>query len=109
MRQGRQGKPGPAGGGAVAFAALLISTWGCGQEAAGEDYPPEVVERFVAACRGADTLNEERAAFCRCVIGKLETRIAFERFADWDRRTTAGEGVPELQAEMRKAGEECRA
>lgn len=77
-----------------------------GNEAEG-GYPPEVISRFIATCLGNDPFNSEREAYCRCTIAVLQSRVSYQRFADWDRRVGAGESVPELEAELDAVRAEC--
>lgn len=70
--------------------ALLALAAACGCEPANE-YPAEVVENFVAACR---TRTDERA--CRCAIDELRDRFPWERFQALERRMADGEMPDEI-------------
>jgi hypothetical protein len=87
--------------------ALIFSAAACGEAAAG-GYPRETIEGYLAACQGNEPLNADREAYCRCTIGALQKDVPFQRFADWERRTKAGEAIPELQEELKKINEECK-
>ena len=75
--------------------------WGAGS------YPRETVEAFIASCQGNQPLNADQEAYCRCMIGVLQSRVTYPRFAEWERRVTAGERVPELDQEAQAASKEC--
>jgi hypothetical protein len=90
----------------VAF-ALIFGVAAAGEAAAGP-YPRETIDGFLAACQGNEPLNADREAYCRCTIGVLQKDVPFQRFAEWERRTKAGETIPELQEELKKVGEECK-
>ena len=70
-------------------------------------YPRETVEAFLASCQGNEPLNADQEAYCRCMIGVLQSRVTYPRFAEWERRVTAGERVPELDQEAQAASKEC--
>ena len=78
-----------------------------GGEARAAGYPRETVEAFLASCQGNEPLSAEKEAYCRCMIGVLQSRVPYFRFAEWERRVTGGERVPELDAEVRQASKEC--
>ena len=78
-----------------------------GREAAAGGYPRETVEAFIASCQGNQPLNADQEAYCRCMIGVLQSRVTYPRFAEWERRVTAGERVPELDQEAQAASKEC--
>ncbi len=74
---------------AVAIALVTLAA-ACGREPANE-YPAEVVENFVAACR---TRTNEAA--CRCAIDELRDRFPWERFQALERRMADGEMPDEI-------------
>jgi hypothetical protein len=69
---------------------LLLGAVACSREPVNE-YPPEVVENFVAACR---TRAPEET--CRCAIDRLRDRFAWEEFRVLERRMAEGEMPPEV-------------
>ena len=75
--------------------------WGAGS------YPRETVEAFLASCQGNEPLSADKETYCRCMIGVLQSRVPYFRFAEWERRVTAGERVPELDEEVRSASKDC--
>jgi hypothetical protein len=87
--------------------ALCLTGLLAGQEAAAGGYPRDTVEAFIASCQGNEPLNPDRETYCRCMIGALQSRVPYFRFAEWERRVTAGERVPELDEEVRTASTDC--
>ena len=87
--------------------SLIFTAAACGEGTAG-GYPRETIDGFLAACQGSEPLNAEREAYCRCSIGVLQSRVPYQSFADWERRTKAGETIPELNEELGKVRDECR-
>jgi len=60
------------------------------------EYPPEVVDNFIGACR---TRAPEEA--CRCAIDRLRDRFPWEEFRDMERRMGAGEMPAEVAEAVR--------
>lgn len=87
---------------ALALISLLVAA-----EARAAGYPRETVEAFLASCQGNEPLNANQEAYCRCMIGVLQSRVPYFRFADWERRVSAGETVPEMEEQLRAASKEC--
>lgn len=87
--------------------ALALISLLSGAEAGAAGYPRETVEAFIASCQGNEPLNPDQEAYCRCMIGVLQSRVPYFRFAEWERRVSAGETVPELEEEVRTASKEC--
>ena len=85
--------------------ALIFSLAGAEARAAG--YPRDTIEAFIASCQGDQPLSADQEAYCRCMIGVLQTRVPYFRFAEWERRVAAGERVPELDEQVREASKEC--
>jgi hypothetical protein len=88
----------------VALTLIFILAGGA---ARASGYPREVVEAFIASCQGSEPLNADQEAYCRCMIGVLQSRVPYSRFAEWERRVRAGEAVPELEQEVSAASTQC--
>lgn len=86
--------------------ALTLIFLAAGDGVAGS-YPREVIEQFITACQGNQPLNPEREAYCRCAIGVLQSRVPYRRFVDWDRRSRAGEVIPERDEALAEVRKEC--
>jgi hypothetical protein len=106
MASTRQQKPCRFAGRRTMLALCLISAL-LGADAEAGGYPRETVEAFIASCQGNQPLNADQEAYCRCMIGVLQSRVPYPRFAEWERRVTAGERVPELDEEVRTASTDC--
>jgi hypothetical protein len=106
MARTRQQKPCRIAGARMMLALALICL-GARLDQAEAGYPRDTVEAFLASCQGNEPLNAEKEAYCRCMIGVLQSRVPYVRFAEWERRVTAGETVPELEEEVSKANKEC--
>ncbi len=86
--------------------ALPLIFLAAGEGAAGS-YPREVIEQFITAWQGNQPLDAEREAYCRCAIGVLQSRVPYQRFVDWDRRTRTGEVIPERDEALAEIRTEC--
>jgi hypothetical protein len=75
--------------------ALLLLAGACSHEPANE-YPPEVVDNFIGACR---TRAPEVA--CRCAIDRLRDRFSWEEFREMERRMRADDLPPEVADAVR--------
>lgn len=74
----------------LGVALLLLGAAACSREPAHE-YPAEVVENFVAACR-----TRAPEATCRCAIDRLRDRFAWEEFRALEERMASGAMPPEV-------------
>ena len=69
--------------------AMLLAA-ACGREPA-HDYPAEVVDNFVAACR-----TRAPEPTCRCAIDRLQDRFAWDEFRIHEARMAKGEMPDEV-------------
>ena len=106
MASTRQQKPCPNPGPRIRVALALIFIL-AGAEARAAGYPRETIEAFIASCQGNEPLNPNQEAYCRCMIGVLQSRVPYFRVAEWERRVAAGERVAELDEQVREASKEC--
>ena len=106
MASTRQQKPCQRPGRRIMVALCLIFM-AVGGEAGAGGYPRETVEAFIGSCQGDQPLNADQEAYCRCMIGVLQSRVPYPRFAEWERRVTAGETVPDLEQAVTGASKEC--
>ena len=90
------------------LALSLMVALACSGESRAAGYPRETIDAFIASCQGNEPLNADREAYCRCMMGVLQSRVPYFRFAEWERRVRAGETVPELQEAFEAAHQECR-
>jgi hypothetical protein len=107
MASTRQQKPCLRRGARMMVALCLILPLAAGAARGAGSYPRETIEAFLASCQGNEPLNAVKETYCRCMIGVLQSHVPYFRFAEWERRVTAGERVPELDEEVRAASKEC--
>jgi len=74
---------------------LLLLAGACAREPANE-YPSEVVDNFIGACR---TRAPEET--CRCAIDRLRDRFPWDEFRGIERRLAAGEMPDEVAEAVR--------
>jgi len=74
---------------------LLLLAGACAREPANE-YPADVVDNFIGACR---TRAPEKT--CRCAIDRLRDRFPWEEFRDIERKLGAGEMPDEVAEAVR--------
>ena len=78
---------------------LLLLAGACAREPVNE-YPADVVDNFIGACR---TRAPEET--CRCAIDRLRDRFPWEAFREIERRMAAGEVPPEVAEAVRSCVE----
>lgn len=66
-------------------------------------YPQESVDAFMTSCEEAG----RDAAFCTCVLGKIQAKYSFEQFSEIESQIQAGEASKEFVDFSEKARAEC--
>ncbi len=87
----------------VAGVALILGACGGGGEA-GQDYPAEVTENFLASCTQAGTSQ----AVCQCALDKMEGKYSIQEFTQEAVRLQQGQASEEFQQDIVSFSRECQ-
>jgi hypothetical protein len=90
---------------ATVAAGMVTVLAGCGGGGGGgEDFPPEVVNEFLASCEAQGTSRE----VCQCALDKLEDKYSIEEFREEAVKLSQGEASEEFTQDIVSSSFECQ-
>ena len=84
----------------VGVAAIALAACGGG---GGEDYPPEVVDQFLASCTAGGTPE----SVCQCALDEFEAKYSVEEFQEEAQKLAAGDASEEFTQDLFGFSAQC--